>query len=82
MNNERKIIQLVMETRNITATISDEGGEINLKIPVFGWKVYEDGYIEPLFINKDFQIDHEPYNIDIINKISKKDVAVIHYDWD
>ena len=82
MNDERKIKQLIMETRKITAKIVDEGGEFNRELPVFAWVLYDDDDMEPWFIHPDFQVNEYPYGVDMIKRISKTDVGVVEYKWE
>ena len=82
MSNERKIKQLIMETRNITARIVDESGKFQRELPVFAWVLYEDDDMEPWFIHKDFQANEYPYGVDMIKRISKKDVGIVEYKWE
>lgn len=82
MANERKIKQLIMETRNIVAEMTDEGGEISIKSPVFAWVLYDDDDIEPWFIDKAYQINEYPYGVETIKRVSKKDVGIVEYEWE
>jgi hypothetical protein len=82
MGNERKIKQLIMETRNIDARIVDEGGEFEIKLPVFAWVLYDDDDIEPWFIDKSYQINEYPYGVETIKRVSRKDVGIVEYEWE
>jgi hypothetical protein len=81
MSGERKIKQLIMETRKITARIIDDDN-FDRELPVFAWVLYDDDDIEPWFIHPDFQANEYPYGVDMIKRISKKDVGVVEYKWE
>jgi hypothetical protein len=81
MKSNREIKQIILENRNIKANITDEGGEVRIVVPVFAWALYDDNTLQPLFIEKDYQIDENPYDIEVIKKVSKKDLGIVSYNW-
>lgn len=78
--DKKKIKQMILETRKITAVLCDEGGENQVKIPVFAWILLEDDSIEPLFIDNKYLPNRNPYGIDDLLGITKKNLDLVEYE--